>query len=313
MADKKWKQFEKSVAAFIAALAPEARVTHDADIPDIDTGKLRQRDVWIETKVCNHFSVKILVSCKRYKKKIDQQQMDAFIGEIRSSGAHKGVMYSFSGFTRPALRKAEKVGISCCRLYDFEAPDIPDVLMFDAYLLTPTFHFFATRTNSSATLPETIGELLDLELPIDSPQQRTLFIDILEEKYYESRQIVRNRSRETGELPTDWTDSITITKSELDKVFVEFGGSWDIYEARLEGVLVSGSYSFTETEFKGEQLFPCIDKRGPDPGSGWKKINALPECKDKPIITGILYGGKVTIREPLYEKRDLPLPELESA
>ena len=59
---------------------------NDAMIPDKDTGEPRQRDVWIETKVCDHFPLKILVSCKRYKAKLNQQHLDAFIGELRSSG-----------------------------------------------------------------------------------------------------------------------------------------------------------------------------------------------------------------------------------
>ncbi|MFA5923837.1 MAG: hypothetical protein WC856_21515 [Methylococcaceae bacterium] len=63
----KWKEFELAVASFLSALDPNAMVTHDAILPDEDTGEPRQRDIWIETQVCHHFNIKILVSCKRYK------------------------------------------------------------------------------------------------------------------------------------------------------------------------------------------------------------------------------------------------------
>src|SRR4051794_21313108 len=103
-----WEKFELAVATFCQALALNATVTHDVMIPDVDTGLPRQRDVWIEARICDHFVVKILVSCKRYSRKVDSQMLDAFIGELLSSGAHKGVIYSLVGFTRGALAKAKK-------------------------------------------------------------------------------------------------------------------------------------------------------------------------------------------------------------
>ena len=66
-----WKQFEVAVANFLTALDPNARVTHDAKIDDAHTGKPRQRDVWIEAKVCQLFNLKILVSCKFWNTRIN--------------------------------------------------------------------------------------------------------------------------------------------------------------------------------------------------------------------------------------------------
>jgi hypothetical protein len=64
-----------------------------------------------------YFPLKILVSCKKYKRKLDQQDIDAFNGELISSGAHKGVIYSYSGFNKYAIEKCKVLGISCCKLY----------------------------------------------------------------------------------------------------------------------------------------------------------------------------------------------------
>src|SRR5262249_37432979 len=128
-----WKQFEQAVSAFLEALDPTASVTHDKQIPDTDTRTPRQRDVWIETSFGGHLRITILVSCKRKKSKLNQQDLDAFIGELQSSGANKGVLYAYSGFTKPALEKARIRGISCCVLMEGEAPPIPEVLAFKAY------------------------------------------------------------------------------------------------------------------------------------------------------------------------------------
>src|SRR3990167_7095920 len=92
--DSQWEQFEKAIAAFVQALDPEANVQHDVKLPDIHTRRPRQRDVWIEAKVCKHYPVKIYLSCKRLKRKMNEQDIDAFNGELISSGAHKGVIYS---------------------------------------------------------------------------------------------------------------------------------------------------------------------------------------------------------------------------
>jgi Restriction endonuclease len=98
MSEPIWRQFEKAVAAFLAALEPNARVKHDVSIPDVDTGVPRQRDVWIEVKVLGHFPITIYVSCKDVNRPLSQQSLDAIIGELRSSGANLGVVYSTGGF-----------------------------------------------------------------------------------------------------------------------------------------------------------------------------------------------------------------------
>jgi hypothetical protein len=299
MTNPEWRQFEVTVASFISALDPRAKVTHDAMIPDVDTGKLRQRDIWIETKVCDHFPLKILVSCKRYSCKINEQHMDAFIGELLSSGAQKGIIYSFSGFTVPAIKKAHAKGISCCRLYQNEPPNLPDSLLFDAYLLTPTFHFNPIVLEHSTGQPETVNELLDLS--ITGLKSEISVIDFIEQKYYEQRKRVRSKARKTGEVPSEWTDLIAITDPETERqvIIIKFGGSWDYYEARLEGYLLNGSYSFTEMEFKGKQSFPSIDKHGPDPGNCWKQIDRIPKHIERTALVGVLYGGKVSLKESL--------------
>gem|GEM_PF-1982878 len=121
-----WEDFERAVAAFVKALTPGARITHNARLPDRHTGRLRQRDVWIEARI-GPFPVAILVSCKRLKRKINEQDLDAFIGELSSSGAHKGVLYSLAGRTtwrsppspipRPSCRRpgVSRRSISCTR------------------------------------------------------------------------------------------------------------------------------------------------------------------------------------------------------
>jgi hypothetical protein len=314
MKDPKWKQFEIAVAQFVSALDPNAKVTHNAQVPDKHTGKLRQRDVWIETTICDHFPLKVLISCKKYKAKIDQQHMDAFIGELQSSGANKGVLYSYSGFTKPAIEKAKATEISCCTLFRNEPPQLPDNLVFDAYLQTPAVHLRAHILLQSKGQPETYGELLRLALPIGNGEKIAL-LDYMELKYFEQRQRIRSESRVNGNLPKGWTDRITIKSPEYgeNSLIVEFGGDWDVYAATLESYLMNGSYSFTEKVFKGTQSFPDISKNGPHPGKHWKKVGTLPEEITRTALIGTLYGGNVDFKGAFESYRNLEIPRTENA
>lgn len=137
-----WRTFEEAVARFIAAIGGNAKVVHDAKIPDVHTRTPRQRDVWIEWSIFNHFPAKALVSCKHYATPLDQQDIDRFNGEFISSGAQVGIIYAKTGFNARALDKARVLGIHCCRLYENEPSEIPNGFAIDvAYYFRPTFEF----------------------------------------------------------------------------------------------------------------------------------------------------------------------------
>ena len=308
-----WKNFELAVSKMLSALAPNASITHDATLPDVDTGEPRQRDIWVTTTVLDHFQIKILVSCKRYKRKLDQQHVDAFIGEMLSSGAHKGVIYSYSGFSKNAIKKATVKGISCCKLFQNEKPEIPSQLMFDAYLRTPILIFTAYRLNPDEGLPETYGELFDTLVPEHpTPLCTTTIraIDLIERTYYKKRTLIREESIESGNVPPEWEEPIMIKHQGIDSIYIRIGGAWDIFKGKIEGFLLDGSYSFTDNNFVGKQYYPSISEHGPNPGSHWKKINEIPAKITKPIIVGTLYGGNVTIRESLQSLINTPIKNI---
>lgn len=115
-----WKLFELAVARFIKTVGGNARVTHDKRLPDVHTGQPRQRDVWIEWKIAEHYPAKALVSCKYWGEVLDQQDIDHFNGEFLSSGAQIGIIYSRFGYNENAIAKAKHLGFHCCRLFQNE-------------------------------------------------------------------------------------------------------------------------------------------------------------------------------------------------
>ena len=76
MINAEWRNYEIAVQKFLDALEPNAKVVHDVKLPDKHTGKPRQRDIFIEATICGNIPVKILVSCKRYKRKLNESDID---------------------------------------------------------------------------------------------------------------------------------------------------------------------------------------------------------------------------------------------
>lgn len=262
-----WKQFELAVAAFCAALAPSAKVVHDATTLDLDTGLPRQRDVWIETNFGGHFSIRILVSCKRYKRRLTIQQLDAFAGELGSSGAHKGVIYSSSGFTEGALKKAERRGISCCMLFENTPPTIPDMIAFEAYCLREKPLLIAEGVTGEVNW----SEILNAEGVVDG-EVVTAYQGL--SKLYDADFPAFKNAITLQITPIRYCSLTLKTNSDIGPIKLSLKSEWVIYRARMEAWLVNGSYSITDRDFKGNFSTPVIDTWSEHPGPGWEPIGS---------------------------------------
>jgi len=293
-----WKEFEKAVANFICALSPGAKVSHDIILPDRDSGKPRQRDVWIETTVCKIFPVKVFVSCKRWKRKVNQQNLDAFLGEFQSSGAHLGVIYSYSGFTSPALKKAKVHDICCCKLYQNEPPDIPNLIFLSFYCCASSAKMKVNNEAINNWGEETLSEIFQLP----SKGHATLLDALSSEFIKAEKEAVKNAIKEE-DLNRVWHATCKIENDkdvEVEPLFLTIEGRWRVYRARLEAHLVDGSYSFIGESFFGTITSPCINLQGPNPGPGWELLTNLPELSQPNFGVIFLMGGDIA--EPFQEE-----------
>ena len=229
----KWKEFEKAVAKFVAALDPNASVKHDIKLPDIHTNTSRQRDVWIEAKVCNHFPVTVFISCKRNNRPLSQQDIDAFNGELISSGAHLGVIYSYTGFSNNAINKAKILRISCCRLYKKEPPDIPNTLLFVSF-----YCCIAARVSLLVVAPldpywkiKSWNDLFKLTFDDDLDIQISA-IDAIVRSYVEGEK--KSVEKREGKLfPLNWARLLEcVNNNSKNSIKILIRGHWNIYEAR---------------------------------------------------------------------------------
>ncbi len=101
-------EYQELVAMVARALDPNAEIKTGQWVegPDGD------RDVDVEVRGTvdgkNHF---VLIECKDWKRPVDVQAIDALDSKRLDLSADATIIYSNSGFTKTALRKAERVGI----------------------------------------------------------------------------------------------------------------------------------------------------------------------------------------------------------
>ncbi len=281
-----WRQYEVAVSQLIAALGPTTEVTHDVKLPDEHTGRMRQRDVWIETKLLGHFPIKILVSCKHTNASPNEQDIDHFNGEFISSGAHKGIVYSLSTFNAPALEKAETLGFCCCQLYKNEPPKIPDCLIVEMYYFTPQVIFTLLDPADPRWKCTTWGDVFRLTL--DSADGSTTVLDSIVELYSQCQTSACSKNKEDGFFPPAWSQELSVTSDEDDRddLMIRLYGSWKVYSGNIEAYLLEGSYNVTTGEFIGKQIGPVIDTWSAHPGPGWTEIKKRPVSKP-PMRSGI--------------------------
>jgi hypothetical protein len=286
-----WKRFEEAVAAFAAALDPAATVKHDLRLPDRHHGRRRQRDVWIEAKIGGHFPVSVLVSCKRTKRKLNSADVDAFNGELESSHARVGVMYSYSGFTKGAVDKGRVLGIPCCQLYQGKGPEIPAVLFFSSYCCTPQVSVTLAENPADFATLNTWNDLFSL--PMRSKSGEAQLIDSLTDAYHHAEKEAVEAVAAGRRIPQPFARELRVQRENSDMPLrVVITGRWKFYRAKIEAYEVNGSYEFTHGDFKGQLATPAIDRFSSEPGPGWDLLDQPPEPRGNVAII-ILHKGNV--------------------
>ena len=300
-----WKEFEIAVGNFVEAFRdPNAVVTPNFYYNDKHTGSRRQCDVWVEAKVCNFFPIKVHISCKHKSRKVSEQEMDAFIGELASSGADKGVIYSLKGFTKQAVTKAKVNEISCCQLYQNSPPDLPVSLCFPGiYCFAPSFKL---HTYAGPPFFKTWNDIFNLSIVYEGEIRQAIDVIIeCEEKKEKEYAALRN---ETDPEPQDWTYTLEIKPVDftINNFQITIIGFWRVYRGKLDAHLANGTYSMTENEFKGVYEWPVIDTFGPTPGDGWEATERNPS--DKNSMRMIFFcGNRESTKKGMIDKIGIQL------
>lgn len=100
----------------------EAIISSPAFLTDADTGERREHDIVIDFKH-QHLQLRVAIECKDRKSKVGSPTIEGFWAKCQKTGVNSGIVVSSSGFSAPALKKAEHFNIRCLSLSEAEGFD----------------------------------------------------------------------------------------------------------------------------------------------------------------------------------------------
>lgn len=281
------KQFEKDVWAFVRGLDPSAEVLFDHTVPDRDTGTPRQVDAWVDAKFGGHLPISILISCKNHARKLNITHIDTFAAEVKATGASTGVIYSSSGFSGPALKKARAFGLACCRLFRNHNAEPPKSLVFWCYFCGSHLRVQILDEDIPQLTQRGItvwGALLSLRT-----SEGGVLIDEIAEEFKKNEE---RSAKSASIVPDNWGCQYRV--SSMDEPAFSFRiilmGWWEIFRARLESYFINGSYCYSNESFRGSIGSPLIDTWSNAPGPGWERIER-DQVVTSPINMAIVRGS----------------------
>ena len=126
---RKGRSLETLVAALEKQLSsdPDVIIESPKRLTDSFTGRKREHDVVLTYKKSHHKLI-IAIECKDRSRPVGVSDVEAFETKCRHTHVSQGVIVSASGFHKPAIEKANRLGIRCITLKDTDkikwlAPD----------------------------------------------------------------------------------------------------------------------------------------------------------------------------------------------
>lgn len=176
-----------------------------------------------------------------------------------------------------------------------QPPPLPEVLLFDAYLLREVPQLIAEGGEG----PRDWGALLNCEIEIGS--QKMPARQFLAEKFAEDLPELQ-RAIGDGRMPFRQVSVDIVAADAGGPVKLSLRGDWRVFRARVEAWLVNGSYSFTDKNFHGNVSTPSIDMWSSDPGPGWEAI-AVDDIGAGNTVKMFMMAGDVSsmLETPLFE------------
>jgi hypothetical protein len=205
-----------------------------------------------------------------------------------------GVIYSRSGFTKPAIEKGRANQVSCCRLYDNEPVDIPSSIWIEQFACKPAVLVSLPKDSGYPDL-EKWSDLFDIP---DSQNQQTV-LDIIAAAFSaceaKAMEIVNDLLKKgVGSFPKNLSLDVTFDLSG-SKCKVTVGSYWKKYRARTEATLLQGSYCLTNSSFKGTMVGPSIDTWGESFGDAWEELKDSDVPTSSNFVLAIMSGSDVRI------------------
>jgi len=106
-----WRTYERFVAS-LCKPSDDLTVTPNAKLIGAISGTPRQIDVLVDARFQEDASRRVIVDAKRWKKKVDVTDVEAFGAMMEDCRASRGILVCSAGFTAAAKRRAQdRIGL----------------------------------------------------------------------------------------------------------------------------------------------------------------------------------------------------------
>ena len=102
----------------------------------------RQIDVLVETTVAG-LHLRTIIECRDYNKRLDITHLDGLHSKMQDVNANKAVLVSRKGFSKKAVNKAQRLGITLCTLNN------PEIELRDVGLELPVAFYEISKIDFS--------------------------------------------------------------------------------------------------------------------------------------------------------------------
>jgi restriction system protein len=112
-------EFERLVRDWILKQGGELtllEVTHDVKVEAYDS--TYQIDVLAKFQAFAGAEFTVLIECKKYRSAVERELVQVLHDKVRSLGAHKGMLFTTSGFQSGAIKYAKAHGIALVSIID---------------------------------------------------------------------------------------------------------------------------------------------------------------------------------------------------
>ncbi|MEU9738274.1 restriction endonuclease [Micromonospora chersina] len=128
-ADPGWLRYEQLISSMLTEIDPQASIQHNIKVEGRLSKIGRQIDVWAVGKVAGA-EMTVAVECKKHGRVVTVQTVDQFVGKLLDIGADRGLLYSSSGFTEGAKRRAASARNPAVTTYEVQDA-VPLALAYD--------------------------------------------------------------------------------------------------------------------------------------------------------------------------------------
>lgn len=102
-----WRQYEAYIFGTLQRRFPGAAVTPNAHLRGMRSGKERQIDILVERNLAE-YEIKIAFDCKCYKRKVNVNDVERFLGMLDDVRVSKGVLVTTKGYSKTAYKRAQQ-------------------------------------------------------------------------------------------------------------------------------------------------------------------------------------------------------------